>query len=105
MVVIFNKIYLRDLYEKGECKDKKHRFQHNVIKGYIKGINFLKGAARKEDLFQIRSLNFEKLSGDKKNLYSIRVDRKYRIEFYIEEINEETIYTVCNIEELSNHYE
>lgn len=104
MIVEFEKEYLRDLYTKGKCNDKKHRFQPDVIKPYKNGINYLILASRKEDLFRINSLHFEALKGDKAGLFSIRVNEQYRIEFRISEISEESILTICSIIELSNHY-
>lgn len=104
MLVIFDKEYLRDLYEKGESQEKKYRFQPSTIKSYKRGIDYLKIAENKEILFQIKSLNFEALKGDKKGLFSIRAGIKYRIEFSIKEISEEPIIFICNILELSNHY-
>ena len=52
----------------------------------------------------MNSLNYERLSGDKTGLSSVRVYEQYRIEF--QEVIEEgqTIATICNIKELSNHY-
>ena len=35
MVVTFDKPYLRELYENSATKDKKHRFQPDIIKRYI----------------------------------------------------------------------
>lgn len=105
MIVTFEEEYLRDLYEKGICSDKKHRYQPGVIKGYIRGIDYLKWAERKEDLFRINSLHFEALVGDKRGKFSVRANLDYRIEFTIKETFEEQILTICNIEELSNHYD
>ncbi len=34
MIVSFEEEYLRELFEKGRCSDKKHRFQPQIIKGY-----------------------------------------------------------------------
>ena len=42
MIVEFEKEYLRDLYAKGNCSDKKHRFRPDVIKRYKRGIDYLK---------------------------------------------------------------
>ena len=36
---------------------------------------------------------------------SIRVNDKYRIEFSLNEFAEKPILTICNIVELSNHYD
>ena len=81
MIVEFEKEYLRDLYTKGKCSDKKHRFQPEVIKRYKNGINYLIWASKKEDLFRINSLHFEALKGEKAGLFSVRVNDQYRIEY------------------------
>lgn len=65
MIVEFGEEYLRDLYTRGECNDKRHRYRIDVIKRYKRGIDYLKWAARKEDLFRINSLKFEALKGSK----------------------------------------
>ena len=105
MIVEFGEEYLRDLYVNGNCLDKKHRYRIDVIKRYKRGIDYLKWASRKEDLFRINSLNFEALKGNRLGRFSIRVNAQYRIEFTIRETSEEPILTICNIVELSNHYD
>jgi len=52
----------------------------------------------------LRSLQYEKLTGDKAGLESIRVNDQYRIEIKMTQVVSETVVTVCNIIELSNHY-
>lgn len=49
-------------------------------------------------------LSFEKLSGNKKDFCSVRVNNQYRIEFTTTEVQGEVVTTICNIIELSNHY-
>ena len=34
MIIKYDKEYLEELYENGKCKDKKHRFQPQVVKKY-----------------------------------------------------------------------
>lgn len=104
MIVEFEEEYLRDLYVKGVCSDRKYRYRLDVIRRYKRGIDYLKWTARKEDLFRINSLHFEALKGDKSGRFSIRVNNQYRIEFTMRETIEEPILTICNIVELSNHY-
>lgn len=84
---------------------KKRRYKPDVLKRYRRGIDYLKWALRKEDLFRLNSLNFEALKGNKAGRFSIRVNNQYRIEFTIEENSEEPVLTICNIVELSNHYD
>lgn len=105
MIVEFEEEYLRDLYTKGVSNDKRRRYRIDVVKRYKRGIDYLKWASRKEDLFRINSLNFEALKGNKVGRYSIRVNDQYRIEFTMRDTTEEPILTICNIVELSNHYD
>jgi len=104
MEITYDKGYLYDLYHKGKTDDKKHRFQPQIIKKYIRVIDTLKSAEKIEDLFKLNSLNYEALSGDKKGLESVRVNDQYRIEFKSSTIVNETVVTICNIIDLTNHY-
>ena len=104
MQIVFKQEYLSSLYY-NQTADKKHRFQPEVIKKYIKVVNILKNAKVVEDLFPFNSLNYEKLSGDKAGIESVRVNDKYRLESQTERVEGEVIVTVCSIFELSNHYQ
>ncbi|MDE7154420.1 MAG: type II toxin-antitoxin system RelE/ParE family toxin [Muribaculaceae bacterium] len=104
MEITFEKEYLSDLYYKGKCSDKKHFFQPQIIKRYIRVIDILQAAERVEDLFPFHSLNYEVLKGDKNGRESVRVNDQYRVEFKTERVVNDTVITVCNILELSNHY-
>ena len=104
MIVTFEYDYLRKLYENGKSPDKKHRYQPDIIRRYQKAINFLKGSSSIEELWKIRSLNYEVLKGDKAGLSSVRVNDQYRVEFTVTENDDKPILTICNVVELSNHY-
>ena len=103
MEINFDKKYLRDLYVTGEA-DKKHRFQPQIIRKYIRIIDLMIEKAEVTTLTQYKSLNYEKLKGDKAGLSSVRVNDQYRIEFEEQVKDGEIIATICNITELSNHY-
>lgn len=60
MKIIFTKEYLEELYENGKTSSKKYRFQKDIIKRYKNTIDKLKVANRIEDLYPIKSLNYEK---------------------------------------------
>lgn len=64
-------------------------------------VNILDSVENVADLFRYKSLHYEKLIGDKKGLESVRVNNQYRIEFRTSEMEG---ITICNVEELSNHY-
>lgn len=105
MKVLFDKDYLGNLYEKGDSGDKKHRFQPQVVKKYKRVVDLMIESPNVLSLAKYNALRYEKLAGDKKGLSSVRVNDQYRIEF--EEIiqDNEVVATICNITDLSNHYQ
>ncbi|MDR1227167.1 MAG: type II toxin-antitoxin system RelE/ParE family toxin [Prevotellaceae bacterium] len=104
MEVTFEKDYLRNLYRTGKTADKKYRFQPEIVRKYQHCIDTLLGAKDIEVLYNIHSLNYEALKGDKQGISSIRVNKQYRIEFTVKDNGVEPLITVCTILELSNHY-
>lgn len=105
MNVEFEKEYLIELYEKGKTDDKKHRFQPQIINGYLKCVKALVNASRIEDLFQYKSLNYEKLKGDKKGFSSLRINAQYRLEFReITNASNQTVVEICSLVDITNHY-
>ena len=93
MIVVFEKEYLMELYVVGKCSDKKHRFQPDIVRRYIDRINTLKSKESIESLYNLKSLHYEVLKGDKMGISSIRVNDQYRIEFTIRETSEEPVLT------------
>jgi proteic killer suppression protein len=106
MKIEFEKEYLKELYETGKTTSKKHRFQPQIVAGYLKCIRLLEIAETIEDLYVNNSLRYEKLKGDKKGLSSVRVNNQYRLEF-IEITNANNIkeIEILSLTELSNHYQ
>ena len=104
MDIKFEKKYLSNLYYTGQSGDKKHRFQPQIIRKYIRVIDLLRAASNIEELYGFNSLNYEKLVGDKEGLESVRVNDKYRIEFKSRQEGTDIMVTICHILELSNHY-
>lgn len=105
MIVTFEKEYLKEMFECGRCSDKKHRFQPQIIRGYRRRVEILQSVPRPETLYQFNALHFEALVGDKSGLFSIRVNDQYRIEFQLSDSSDQPLLTICNIVELSNHYD
>jgi len=105
MNVEFEKEYLAELYEKGKMDDKKRRFQPQIITGYLKCVKSLLNASQMEDLYQYKSLNYEKLKGDKKGLSSLRINDQYRLEFReIAGTGNQTVVEICSLIDITNHY-
>ena len=105
MEIKFDKTYLEELFYTGKTTDKKYRFQPQIAKKYRKTIDILESVTGIEDLFRYNSLRYEALRGDKEGLESVRVNDQYRIEFKTTKVVSETVVTICNIIELSNHYQ
>ena len=104
MKIEFLEDYLKDFYETGKTKNKKYRFQPQVIKKYRQKIDILRAVNRIEDLFVINSLNYEGLTNEG-GKQSVRVDGAYRLEFYTRKEGEEPdVITICSIDALSNHF-
>ena len=107
MDILFDKDYLKELkelYVTGKTSDKKHRYQPQIISKYVRVIDMMMSLPDTLSLMRINSLNYEKLRGDKKGLSSVRVNDQYRIEFEEYIVDGQSVATICNITELSNHY-
>ena len=102
MVIEYEKEYLQELYERGKCKNKKYRFQPQIVSKYQRRIDTLIAATRVEDLFVLNSLNFEALEN---GYYSIRIDYHYRLEFKIRTEGTKEIVTICLVTDITNHYQ
>jgi len=84
--------------------DRKHCYQLQVVRKYIRVIDVMMETSNVQGLMRYNSLNYEKLKGDKAGLSSVRVKNQYCIEFEEWTKEGETIATICNITDLSNHY-
>lgn len=105
MNVEFEKEYLAELYTKGRTNDKKHRFQPQIVNGYLKCVKALLSASRIEELYSYNSLNYERLKGDKKGISSLRINNQYRLEFReITNATNQTIIEICSLIDITNHY-
>jgi len=105
MKIEFEQTYLQELYENGKSSDKKHRYQQQVVNGYVKCVKALQDAQRMEELFTYNSLRYEKLKGDKKGISSLRINDQYRLEFReLQTPNNILEIEICSLIEISNHY-
>ena len=97
--------YLDSLLQGVQPKGKP-KYQEAVVAKFKKTIKLLSHCSRVEALWQFKSLNFEALEGDKKGLFSVRVDMQYRLEFSIDRFYEGEKLTkeVIRIQSMSNHY-
>ena len=77
MIKTFKDKYTRQLFERKRVLKWK-----NIEKFAWKALQYLNRAERLEDLTVFSGLQLEKLKGDRKGQYSIRISRQYRICFW-----------------------
>ena len=103
MIIAFNNGYLESIAKNEKVKGKP-RFDKHVIEKFKKTLKILQRLPDTASLRAFRSLNFEALKGDKKGLYSVRVDYHYRLLFIIEK-DIVKVSEIITIEDLTNHYQ
>jgi len=105
MEIRFEKEYLSELFNEGKTNNKKYRFQPQVIKQYIKTVNTLRNSPDTEFLYRVKSLHYEKKTGDLKGIEAVWVNDQYRLEFNsFKEADGNKVITICSLSELSKHY-
>jgi proteic killer suppression protein len=104
MIIEFDKAYLSELYYTGHASDKKHRFQPQIVRKYVKIVDIMESVSRIEDLFRYNSLRYEALSGDKAGTESVAINDQYRLEFSSRKEGGDVVVTICRLLELSKHY-
>jgi len=97
----FSNKELLKLYTTG--KSKKYQLNQNVIRKFFMRIQQLEAAKDIYDLWTTPSVKFEKIKSSKK-MYSLRIDRVYRLEVQIEFENKEKTEGKVFIKMISKHY-
>lgn len=105
MNIKFDDKALEELYVNGSTKDHKYKkLSQDVVKQYIKAVNYLKAARRVEDLYTIKSLHYEKKKGDLKSVETIWFNAQYRL-FFKSSPDDKGIIVNALLQEISKHYE
>jgi proteic killer suppression protein len=103
MRVVIEDEYLISLYTTGKSIGKP-KFNLEIERGFIKRVVQIEQAPNTNILRALKSLHFEKLTGDLEGKYSIRINLAFRIIFRIEKDGNNTRIEIIYIEELNNHY-
>lgn len=105
MNIEFEDKALDELYTTGKTSDKKYkRLSKDIIKQYIKAVNYIKAARRIEDLYVIKSLHYEKKKGDLKGMDAVWLNDQYRLLFNSSPDDNGIIINALLIE-ISKHYD
>lgn len=105
MYIEFEKASLEELYTFGTTHDHQYkRLPKDIIKRFVKVVNYLKAARRLEDLFLIKSLHYEKKKGNLNSVDAVWINDQYRL-FFRSSPDESGIIVNAIIFEISKHYE
>lgn len=105
MNIQFEDIALEELFLTGQTGDSKYkRLPKDVIKRYVKVVNYLRAAARIENLFQIKSMHYEKKKGNLEGIDAVWITSQYRLLFKTSK-NDNGIIVNALITEISKHYD
>ena len=105
MKIVFEGAALEELYVSGTTVNSQYRkLAKDVVKQYVKVVNYMRAARRIEDLYSIKSLHYEKKKGDLNGVDAVWINRQYRLLFNSSP-NEEGIVVNALLLEISKHYE
>lgn len=105
MNIEFETKALEELYTTGSTSDSNYkRLSKDVVKRYVKVVNYLKAARRIEDLFLIKSLHYEKKKGDLNGVDAVWINAQYRLLFHSSP-DKTGIIVNALLFKISKHYE
>ena len=105
MIVEFEDTALEDLFLTGNTSEKKYkRLPADIVKRYVKVVNYLRAARRIEDLFLINSLHYKNKEGNLKDTEAVWINDQYRLLFRSSP-DEQGIIVNALLTEISKHYE
>ena len=105
MNIEFDNTALEELYANGATEDRQYkRLPKDIVKRYVKVVNYLKAARRIEDLYLVKSLHYEKKKGDLKGVDAVWINDQYRLLFQSSPDNSGIVVNAL-LFEISKHYE
>ena len=105
MNIEFGDRSLEELFVSGKTADKRYnRLPKDIIKRYVKVVNYLRAARRVEDLYLIKSLHYEKKGGDLRGIEAVWINDQYRL-LFISRPDDNAVLVNALLIEISKHYE
>lgn len=105
MNISFDDNALEELYTTGLTNERKYKkLSQEVIKQYVKTVNYIKAVARVEDLYLIKSLHYEKKKGDLEGVEAVWINTQYRLHFQSSPDGNGVVVNAILLE-ISKHYE
>lgn len=82
-----------------EDADFNGGYSVNLVRAFRMRMQAIRAASNENDLRSLKSLHFEKLMGDRKHQYSMRLNSQFRLIFQIESSKQGNILVVLAIED------
>ena len=101
MEYVFGDKEMEKLYTTG--RSRKYKLPVAVAKKFVMRVHQIEAATNIYDLWHSASLHFKKLKGHK-NRWSVRIDKKWRLEFEMEWLDEEKTRARVYLVEITAHY-
>src|SRR6266436_4092583 len=74
-------------------------FGRPVVRGYRKVIAWIRSADDERDLYNLKSLHYEKLKGDRSHQRSMRLNDQFRLVIELEQAGPKKVVIVLGIED------
>jgi toxin HigB-1 len=88
-----------DLQRLDEDPDYNAGLADNLVRAFRMRMQAIRAATHENDLRALKSLHFEKLKGERKNQYSMRLNAQFRLIFEIEKGEQGNILVILGIED------
>jgi plasmid maintenance system killer protein len=76
-----------------------HKYPEAVVKGFFKAMQKIAAARHEQDLYNLRSLKFHQLSGNRESEYAVWLTGNWRLILKIEEEAESKYLSILRIED------
>jgi toxin HigB-1 len=74
-------------------------FGRPLVRGFRKVMAWIRSAEDERDFYNLKSLRYEKLKGDRRHQRSMRLNDQYRLIIELDEVVSETVVIVVAIED------
>lgn len=74
-----------------------HKYDHGVVDAFFEVMAMIEAAKDERDLYELKSLHFEKLKGDRQGQRSVRLVRQWRLILEIEPDEQGNLVVVVDI--------
>lgn len=74
-------------------------YQQGIVKAYRKRMQYIRDSLDERDFYAMKSLNFERLRGNRAHQYSMRLNDQWRLILELEGHNPNKIVKIINIED------